>query len=250
MGIELKKTDGIILRVQTEGETSKLCTVYTRNDGKVRLVAKGARKPLSKLASAIDTANLIELVYYHKPERQVHYITQATIIDQFQNIKRELDKFRLISCILELTDLLTPIGDENRKIFNLLLRTIRTIENNPERLILSAYALKLLALQGFKPELGRCVECGKGIVEDIPVRFSFERGGIVCYLCEEKIGEKSMYELRPDLRNIVDRLIKARLESVKSIRLSLEQYSLVCGFVKMLIVRNAEVSNLKCAELE
>ena len=106
--MELKRVKGIILRVYKTGDTTKIITVYTKDAGKLRLIAKGARRPLSKFVSVMDIGNFAEFIYYRKENREQYYISDATLLENYGDIKYDLSKFWVFNCLLELVDIITP----------------------------------------------------------------------------------------------------------------------------------------------
>lgn len=246
MTTQIRKSIGVILRVSKQGETSKLISIFTRDSGKIQLVAKGARKPLSRLGYALDVGNLVEFVYYFKTDRTYNYLSQVTLLDQFQALKEEISRFKLLACLLEFTELLTPIGEKNLRLFKLLLSALKALQKEKNKAIVLSYALKLLAVQGYKPELKSCVECGKAL-ENESALFAFEKGGLLCSSCISSVKPELTFELRADIIKILVRFICAGFERIKNIRLTDEQIGIVGYFVKTLVSKNAGVSTLKCA---
>ncbi len=179
------KTDGIIIRTQNYLETSKIVVCYTKKQGKVSLIAKGARRPKSKLGGALDLLNHVHLVYYSKESRELQVLSQADICHSSQSYSREIPRFSLAMAAAELIGQLEMKEDKNVWLFNNLAETITSIEKavTPE-LILYQFIWRWLELSGFKPRLRRCLKCGQ-IPQGEKVNFSFSVGGYFCSNCHQ-----------------------------------------------------------------
>jgi DNA repair protein RecO (recombination protein O) len=250
MSVELKKSLGIILRIGKKGETTKIGTVFTRDDGKILLVAKGARKPLSRLAPAMDLGNLAEFIYYKKENQDYHLVSQATLLDQYEELKRDLAKFEILNCILELTNIATPYGEENFKLFALIRSTLESLKdgNWARSNVVLAYSLKLLKVQGFQPELERCVECGKGL-GGVRGFLSVEHGGVLCPVCAEKNPPASLVELRPDIRLILEKFLRSSLEKIRNVKLAFDQTLFLREIIKRFILFHSSDATIRCGEI-
>ncbi|TMQ69417.1 MAG: DNA repair protein RecO, partial [Candidatus Eisenbacteria bacterium] len=77
----LTRSEGIVLKTHALGDTSRIVVVFTREQGLVRLVAKGARKPPSRFGFALEPLSRAHYIYYRKPDRDLHLLSQAETID-------------------------------------------------------------------------------------------------------------------------------------------------------------------------
>src|SRR6185312_12554258 len=108
----------IILKRRNIGEADRILTVFTREQGKLQIKAKGVRKIASKRASHIEPLNKTSLTIYRGSGMPV--LTEATSTEQFSDIKTDLSKVGFAYHICELIDGLCPENQENEAIFTLL----------------------------------------------------------------------------------------------------------------------------------
>ncbi|MDE2025747.1 MAG: DNA repair protein RecO [Patescibacteria group bacterium] len=112
------KTIGIILKRRNVGEADRILTVYTREEGKITIKAKGVRKISSKRASHIEPLNKAVLSLYKTGGTPV--LTEIDTIVSYESVKSNLARVGLAYHICELVDSLCPEGQENEAVFVLL----------------------------------------------------------------------------------------------------------------------------------
>jgi DNA repair protein RecO (recombination protein O) len=177
------RAEGIVLRRQDLGEADRLTTIYTRNLGKLRVVAKGVRKARSRKAGHLEPFTRVALMM--AKGRELDIVTQAEAIETFPHLRSDLLKLSHASYLVELLDRFTVEGgDGNLALFNLLVLSLNRLASSaapPTRVILH-FELRLLELLGFRPELFRCVECGEEIKPQNQF-FSPHQGGVICPDC-------------------------------------------------------------------
>ncbi len=173
------RDDAIVLRTYKLGEADRIVVLMTRGNGKVRAVAKGVRRTTSKFGSRLEAASHVALQLHIG--RELDIITQAESSDRFASIRVDLERFARASSMLEAVDQLAVERDPNPRLFAMLLGALRALDERDSPLVSAAFFLKALALEGFRPEVERCVECG---ATDQPlVAFDDEAGGVRCRSC-------------------------------------------------------------------
>lgn len=194
------QTEAIIIRKTKLGEADRILTLFTPHLGKIRAVAKGVRRPRSKLAGHLEllTLSLISLAR----GRNLDVITGSQTINSFLPLKSDLRLGAAALYILELTDQFTEERQENYPIFKSLLETLDNLAKGEGRqMTLHYFEMHLLSFSGFRPELFSCVICGRALKPVINV-FSVSAGGVLCPVC---------LEMRPDTPVSVDALKVLRL---------------------------------------
>ena len=183
--MSITKTEALVLKSIKFGDTSKIATLYSKNYGKIKVIAKGIRKPKSKLAGALQTFSHIQIVFYKKQTAEIYLLSQSEILHSYQALTKDLNRYVFASAAMELLDRLITGEEPHPEIFDLALETLSCMESSPQKSLEKSfwsYALKLADLLGYKPKLNRCIVC------DIPdsdqlVLFSPDKGGIVCRKC-------------------------------------------------------------------
>ncbi len=187
-------TTGIILKRRDYQENDRLFCLYTKDFGKIEVVAKGTKKITSKLKGYLEPFYLVKLMI--AKGKVFDKLANCNTIKSYDNLRNDpsLLGFALINYLAEGTDGLISGQTLQTDKFNLLLETLDILEKEiindvaekKERLLFIAnlYFLKLLALLGYQPEIQRCVNCHKGILLPKNI-FDFSRGGLVCEDCKK-----------------------------------------------------------------
>ena len=175
------RCEAIILGYTPLGEADLLVTMFTRDQGKVRAVGKGARRSTSKLVGHLEPLTVVKLSMAHG--RSMDIISQAEVVQGFSDLKKDL---MAITKGLYLAELVNGFGAEasaNPELFRLMLDTLRAVEADPASdMPLRFFEFHLLQVSGLMPELYHCVECRQEL-EPNAHRFSPNVGGTLCLNC-------------------------------------------------------------------
>lgn len=167
----------VVLRRRDAGESDRRLTLFTREAGKIDVVAKGARKGASRLAGSSDplTASVLTLASAKRNE----YVTQAQPLSSFRGLRQDYDRLSYGLALLELYDAVLPYGQPVEEAFQLLLISLAELETHPKPLIAMIWCeLKLLDVSGFQPSFRYCSVTGKQLAE-AEAFVSPESGGYV-----------------------------------------------------------------------
>ena len=178
----LYRDEGIVLRTHKLGEADRIVSVLTRRHGKVRAVAKGVRKTKSRFGARLEPPTHLQLQLY-EGRGELHIVDQAETIDHFRAIRDDLDRLTRAVSMLEAADQLGLEGEPNPPLYQMLLGALRALAGHSGPLVLPSFFLKVLALEGFRAVVDRCVECG---AEEGLVAFDLESGGARCQ--EHRMG--------------------------------------------------------------
>ena len=184
----LYRTRAIVLRSIKLSETDKLVTFMTEKFGKVKCVAKAARKIKSRFVGSLEPMSCIHLIYFGKQNQNLHRLNHADIIQSFHTVREDFQKLYTGIYMNELVDAMVAEGHQEKSIFHLLLESLEALkdQNNLEPLC-RMFELRLLSLSGYRPELNQCTHCRSTRVNGW-IGFSYHRRGIVCGICMNKNG--------------------------------------------------------------
>ena len=175
------RCEGLTLRKASIGEADLVVTVFTGDRGKVRAVAKGARRSTSRLVGHLEPLTLARLSLAHG--RELDIVSQAEVTEGFATLKADLDSMARGLYVAELLDGFGPEDNPSHGLFQLALGVLKAlpIASDPE-LALRFFEFHLLRLNGMLPELYQCVECRREVLPDAH-RFSVNLGGVLCPSC-------------------------------------------------------------------
>ena len=178
--MSLYRDHGIVLRSWKLGEADRIVSIITRDNGKVRAVAKGVRKPSSRFGARLEPTCHLSLQLY-RGRGDLDTVTQVETIDRFPTLRNDLDRWARASAMLEAVEQVALEREPNERLFEMLVRALRTLTASESPLVVAGFFLKLLALEGFEPVVDVCVACG-GSDEPL-VAFDVGEGGTVCASC-------------------------------------------------------------------
>jgi len=170
-----------VLRRTDFGEADRLLTVFTPGRGKLRLVAKGARKPSSRKSGHVELFSHGQFMV--AVGRELDILTQAETLEPFLPLREDLLRTTYAYYVAELADAFTAERDENGPLFRLLMDAFGWLCTAAD-LSLAAryYELHLLGLVGYQPQLFACVGCRKPLEPEVSY-LSAADGGILCPRC-------------------------------------------------------------------
>jgi DNA repair protein RecO (recombination protein O) len=178
----LYRDHGIVLRTYKLGEADRIVVLMTENRGKVRGVAKGVRKTKSKFGSRLEPCSHVEVQLY-EGRGELDTVTQAESIDHFRPIRDDFDRVTRATAMLEAVDQVSLEREANPQLYRMLLGALRSLAAQDNPLVVSAFFLKVLALEGLRPQLDECVQCGQAPPEVALVAVDPHAGGALCPTC-------------------------------------------------------------------
>jgi len=141
------KTEGIILKRTNFGEADRILTIYTKHYGKIRALAKGVRKITSRKGGNVEAFNHVSL--FLAQGRNLDIVSEAEVINSFKSWRKNLRKVGLAYYFSELVDKLTPDGQANRVVFELLREFLGKIGQESESKLIRSFEEQLLEELGF-----------------------------------------------------------------------------------------------------
>lgn len=178
------KVEALVLRHTDWGEADRLLTLYTKENGKVRAVAKGVRKMQSRKAGHLEPFTRVTLMLAKGHDLWI--VTQAESIAQYDNIREDLQRMGNAAYVVELLDRFTYEEGQNWQIYKLVTETLQRLNENADVFVpVRFYEMRLLDLLGFRPLLFECASCGEP-TQALNQFFSADQGGVLCPKCSSK----------------------------------------------------------------
>jgi len=234
------QTEAIIIKKTKLGEADRILTLYTPHMGKIQAVAKGIRRPKSKLAGHLEllTYSLVSLAR----GRNLDTVTGSQTINSFLPLKSEL---WLTSCALyavELVNQFTADNVENRPLFQLLLETFEQLcKVSDKELALRYFELHLLDKVGYRPQLRECVSCHLTLEPAIN-SFCPGAGGMLCPGCAP--NQPLSYPLSVNAQKVLRLFQGSDYQSVSQLKvnsvLSDELEKVIGEYLKYLLEREVK----------
>ena len=175
------KTEAVVLRQVPTGEADGLLVLLTPDRGKVRAIARGVRKPASKLRGHVEPLGHVSLML--ALGQGLATVAQARLLDAQAPWRDDLDALARAWYLADLVDAFTEEESPNAPLYELLVEALRRVVAAPDpALLLRAFEARLLVLVGYRPELQVCVAC-RGPLASGALVFSLADGGVLCPAC-------------------------------------------------------------------
>lgn len=178
-GVGLYRDNAVVLRTWKLGESDRIVSLMTQSNGKIRCVAKGARKTKSRFGSRVEPTNHLQVQLY-RGKGELDTLTQVESIDRFAVLREDLELFARASSMLEAVELVAQDREPNEPLYTMLARAMHTVSSSESHLVVAGFFLKLLSQEGLSPSLDVCVLCGS---EANLTHFSIVDGGSSCGTC-------------------------------------------------------------------
>jgi DNA repair protein RecO (recombination protein O) len=177
-----EKARALVLRTTDWSETSRIATLWTREFGKIRALAKGGRRLRSNFENALDLLNVCDIVFLRK-SGGLDLLTEAQISQRFPRLRTDLQALYAAYYIAELLADATEDYDAHPGLFDEALATLSELgaPEIPTGLRLLRFEMVLLRELGYRPVLQTCAACAAPVVE--APAFSPSAGGVVCPGC-------------------------------------------------------------------
>lgn len=175
----MEKIEGIVIRTKDYKEKDKLVWIFTREYGRVSLIANGAKKSASHLSAC--TQPLTYGLYMFQPRQNLSTLKSGEVLNNLNGIKRDLLKTAYASYLMELVDKSIHDGEIQPYVYEWAIQLLNRLDEGEDaEILLRIFEMKMTEVFGIKPNVTSCVQCGK---EQDLVGFSALQGGFLCGHC-------------------------------------------------------------------
>ena len=234
------QTEAIIIKKTKLGEADRILTLYTPDLGKIQAVARGVRRPRSKLAGHLEllTHSQVSLAR----GRNLDTITGSQTINSFLPLKSNLELTSYALYAIELVNQFTADHIENYPLFQLLLETMHQLcQASNSELVLRYFELHLLNEVGYRPQLQQCVSCHQPL-EAVINYFCSSAGGMLCPNCRH--SQPLTYPLSVNAQKVLRLLQNSDYSTISRLKmnreLSQELEALMRAHLKYLLEREVK----------
>lgn len=221
----LRSTAAVVSRTMRMTGSSKLVSLITERYGLVKVMAKGARRPKSKFGASLETVTIVDCMFWHKDMRDIQTLTEADIVEPFTNLKTDIRRLSIATCMVEVAESQTAREDPASGTYRLLVESLEDLRDAPSSDAdkhLWRFMLRFLASEGYRPGLDRCIACGKQ-PKGGSVFFSFADGGIVCSCTAP--GDRFGIHVSPGALMLMQELMTAKAVSLGRLKMTKAQRS-------------------------
>ncbi len=223
----LFKTNAIVIRSLNYGESDKIITFFTTDFGRLKGIAKGARRSRKRFQNALGLFSHLRLIFFDKEGMGLVRAESCDILHSFPKIKEDLKKILYGNYYLELVNEMAGEREENREAFELLLSFLSNLESTePQEEQLRLFEIRMLSLFGYHPNMKRCELCKRDwedLKECPTVFFSFEKGTMVCERCSKAWNHLVPFSL--GTARLIEKVSQLELPKIQRLRFTLQALS-------------------------
>lgn len=181
------QTEAIVLRTLDYGESDRIVTFYTAEFGKVKGIAKGARRSTKRFANTLEPFSCLQLLFSRRNPDGLALVEAGAVINHYPQIRRDLKKTLYASYMVDITEQFTLENKTNTELFHLVVDFLELLDlGSVSEDIVRFFEMRLLRLVGYEPVLDRCVACQAPVENGAMYHFSVREGGLKCETCSPK----------------------------------------------------------------
>lgn len=201
-------TDAINLKSYNLSESDKIIVMYSKEKGLIKGVAKGCKKPKSKLGARMDLLVANQLMLYKG--KNLDTICEAKSLNTFKNNRQDMHKLFYSMYISEIVNNFGIEGDPcSEEVYDLLYKALEKVANAKDKkeilIGVIKFQLKIMQIAGFGVELDTCLCCREQILAE-NMYFSPKMGGVVCEECNRHLNFKT--KMHPKLRDFLQAMLQ------------------------------------------
>jgi DNA repair protein RecO (recombination protein O) len=218
--VSARVSEALVLRTYPLKEADLVVSFLTRDQGKLRGIAKRARRPKSAFGSGLQRLSHVRMAYFQRENRELVNLDACDLIRSQFDLVSDFAVSVALDYFAEASELLLPAAEPSERFFRLLLAVLDSLHpaagkgNGPSGSVWRAvtyFSVWAVRLSGWLPELHACLSCGSHLDDpEAPERAYFTRGraGLICGRCRRTLGPGNWWELRRDSRAIASEILR------------------------------------------
>ena len=215
-------TPAIILRRIEYGDFDLIITFFSRDNGKISLMAKSAKKSKKRFAGILEPFSVLQIVYGRGRGKGLPILNEASLVQPFSHIRQDITRTAYASYMAELIYEWTEENHRQPPLFQLLQYSLEKLDQKemPADALSVLFQMRFMALAGFEPNLRACVSCKKPVdnIDQRTLAVDLKQGGLICSQCKSP-ASKSMTLSKGTLKQLLW-LTHADLEKATRVKMT------------------------------
>jgi DNA repair protein RecO (recombination protein O) len=241
----LKESEAIVLRTYPLRESDLLVTLFTRLEGKVRGVARAAKKSKKRFGGALEPLTYVRAYYDDRERSELARLDSCDVLESPLATEVTYPRAVALAHVAEVLDELLPDREANDAVFRLALSVLASLRGPEIWLPITYFELWMTRLMGYLPDLGECIVCGRSL-DGSRAYFHFLADGLMCG--DDKRLASS--EITAESRALVAKMFRAPVESFAGIPWAKSQSSDLRKFLIQTLQRHIEKRFVTAGMLE
>ncbi|MBI1739433.1 MAG: DNA repair protein RecO [Candidatus Koribacter versatilis] len=208
----LKESEAIVLRTYPLRESDLLVTLFTRLEGKVKGVARAAKKSKRRFGGALEPLTYVRAFYDDRERQELVRLDSCEVIESPLATEISYPRAVALGHVAELLDELLPDREASDAVFRLALSVLQELRGPALWMPLTYFELWMTRLMGFLPEFSECVVCGRSL-NDSRAFYHALADGLMC--AQDKRLASS--EMSPESRKIAAQMLRSRVSDFAGI---------------------------------
>jgi DNA repair protein RecO (recombination protein O) len=205
-------SEALVLRTYPLKEADLVVSFLTRDQGRLRGVAKRARRPKGGFGAGLERLSYVRLKYYQRETRELVNLDSVELIQSQFGLVSDYQTTVALDYFAEISEQMLPSAEPNERFFRLLLAMLESLREGGEGSVYRAvnyFSLWAVRLSGWLPELDACLSCG-GVLDEPGERAFFSRGqpGLTCRDCRRALGSGNSWELSAESRGLAAEMLR------------------------------------------
>ena len=211
-------SEALVLRTYPLREADLVVSFFTRDQGKLRGVAKRARRPKSAFGAGLERLSHVRMTYFQRESRELVGLDSCELIHSQFGLVSDYWTSVALDYFAEVSEQMMPAGEPNEKYFRLLLSVLdflKAAEESAAWRAVTYFSLWAVRLSGWLPELDVCLGCGS-VLDDPRERSFYSRGraGLLCGHCRGALGTGNNWELSVESRSMAAEMLRTPVAQV------------------------------------
>jgi len=202
--VPVRVSEALVLRTYPLKEADLIVSFLTRDQGKLRGVAKRARRPKSKFGAGLERLSHVRMSYFQRENRELVNLDSCELIRSQFGLVSDYHAGVALDYFAEVAEQLLPAAEPGEKFFRLLLAVLNDLRPPQVWRAVTYFSLWAVRLSGWLPELHACLGCGSVLEPADRSYFSRGNAGLVCVNCRQG----SSWELSPDSRALAEEMLR------------------------------------------
>ena len=241
----LKHSEAIVLRTYPLHEADLLVTLFTRLEGKLKGVAKAAKRSRRRFGGALEPLTWVRVYWEDRERKELARIDSCEILAS--PLSSEVDYPRAVALghVAEMLDEMLPEREPNDAVYRLAVSVLGCLQSNAIWMPVTYFDLWLVRLMGFLPELGTCIVCGREL-EGRPAWFHALADGLMC-AAHKRLASSQM---TAESRALVAEMFRLPVEKMRGEPWPRTRGAELRKFLMQILARHLDRAPITAAQLE
>lgn len=196
--MKIFETEAIVLSTRDYGESDRLITFYSRKGGKLRGIAKGARRSQKRFVHTFESSSLVLMTC--RERKSLIWIEACKLLEPYLDLRAEVERWGYAALLSEIFLEMAPEGEAQEELFDLLNATLLQLTKNRDPLnVMLLFMVRFLDRMGYLPELSHCSVCRSPLRSSRRWLWRLKQGVLVC----QKHGSVQPYGIPLDVGTLV-----------------------------------------------